>query len=76
MNNILNSIWVRRIIILILFYFLCVVFLGCASSSKVEIAPGETVKVIIVVPKKETPKERWNWKTREYLRKEKKEVKK
>ena len=47
--------------------------IGCASSTKVEVEPGESAQIIIVEPKKEVPKERWNWKMREYLRKEKKE---
>jgi len=52
------------------------IVVGCASNTKVEIEPGESAQIIIVEPKKEVPKERWNWKVREYLRKEKKEDKK
>ena len=52
--------------------FVLMVF-GCASSTKVEIEPGESVELIIVEPQKETPKNLWNWKTREYLRRKKKE---
>ena len=48
-------------------------FCGCATNTKVEIEPGESAQLIIVEPKKEASKERWNWKMREYLRKEKKE---
>ena len=51
-------------------------FCGCATNTKVEIEPGESVKLIIVEPKKEVPKERWDWKAREKLRKEQKEVEK
>ena len=49
------------------------IVVGCASNTKVEIEPGESAQIIIVEPKK---KERWNWKVREYLRKEKKETEK
>ena len=56
--------------------FVLIIVVSCASNTKVEIEPGESAQIIIVEPKKEVPKERWNWKTREYLRKEKKEVKK
>ncbi len=63
-----------KLILSIVFVLLIVV--SCASNTKVEIEPGESAQIIIVEPKKETLKERWNWKTREYLRKEKKEVKK
>ena len=61
---------------LILSIVFVLMVIGCASNTKVEIEPGESAQIIIVEPKKETLKERWNWKTREYLRKEKKEVKK
>ena len=44
-----------------------------APKTTIEIGPGESAQIIIVEPKKEVPKERWNWKMREYLRKEKKE---
>ena len=63
-----------KLILSIVFVLLIVV--SCASNTEVEIEPGESAQIIIVEPKKETLKERWNWKTREYLRKEKKEVKK
>ena len=61
---------------LILSIVFVLMVIGCASNTKVEIEPGESAQIIIVEPKKETLKERWNWKTREYLRKEKKEMKK
>lgn len=57
---------------IISFVFVLMV-ISCASSTKVEIEPGESAQIIIIEPKKEVPKERWNWKMREYLRKEKKE---
>ena len=47
---------------------------SCTPSVIVEIEPNEAVEIIIVEPKKETPKERWDWKSREKVRKEKKEV--
>ena len=56
--------------------FVLIIVVSCASNTKVEIEPGESAQIIIVEPKKEVPKERWNWKVREYLRKEKKEDKK
>ena len=56
--------------------FVLIVVVSCASNTKVEIEPGESAQIIIVEPKKEVPKERWDWKMREYLRKEKKEDKK
>ena len=45
-----------------------------APKTTIEIEPGESVELITVEPKKETPKERWDWRLREELRKEKKEV--
>ena len=56
--------------------FVLIIVVSCASNTKVEIEPGESAQIIIVEPKKEVSKKRWNWKMREYLRKEKKEVKK
>ena len=47
--------------------------IGCASSTKVAIEPGESVELIIVEPQKETSKNLWNWKAREELRRENKE---
>ena len=52
------------------------VVISCTPSVIVEIEPNETVGIVIVEPKKETPKERWDWKSREKVRKEKKEDKK
>ena len=46
---------------------------SCASKTTVVIEPGESVELIIVEPKKETPKNLWNWQAREELRKKKKE---
>ena len=63
-------------LILLSIMFVLIIVVSCASNTEVEIEPGESAQIIIVEPKKETSKERWNWKTREYLRKEKKEVKK
>ena len=55
-------------------FALSVVFVvSCAPSTKVEIEPGESVELIIVEPQKETPKNLWNWKAREELRRENKE---
>ena len=45
-----------------------------APKTTIEIEPGESVELITVEPKKEIPKERWDWKSREKVRKEKKEV--
>ena len=70
---------------LILFSVMFVlIVVGCVSNTEVEIEPGESAQIIIVEPKKEVSKERkkevskerWNWKVREYLRKEKKETEK
>ena len=47
-----------------------------APKTTIEIEPGESVELITVEPKKETPKERWDWRSREKVRKEKKEVEK
>ena len=49
--------------------------IGCASSTKVEVEPGESVKLIIVEPQEEAIERtlKWDWKTREYLRRKKKE---
>ena len=46
--------------------------ISCTPSVTVEIEPNETVGIVIVEPKKETPKERWDWRSREKVRKEKK----
>ena len=56
---------------IISFVFVLMV-IGCASSTKVEIEPGESAQIIIIEPKK---KERWGWKMREYLRLERQKVK-
>ena len=56
-----------KLIISIVFVLMVI---GCASSTKVEIEPGESVELIIVEPQKETPKSLWNWKAREELRRE------
>ena len=56
-----------KLIISIVFVLMVI---GCASSTKVEIGPGESVELIIVEPQKETPKSLWNWKAREELRRE------
>ena len=56
-----------KLIISIVFVLMVI---GCASSTKVEIEPGESVELIIVEPQKETPKNLWNWKAREELRRE------
>ena len=65
---------------IIITFVLSVVFtmtvVGCATNTIVEIEPGESVEIVIVEPKKETPKERWDWRSREKVRKEKKEVEK
>ena len=50
--------------------------IGCASSTKVEVEPGESAQIIIVEPQKETPTNLWNWRAREELRKKQKEDKK
>jgi len=54
-------------------FIFVLMFCGCATNTKVEIEPGESIELIIVEPKKEISKKRWNWKMREYSRKEKKE---
>ena len=58
--------------ILITFVLSLLVFVlivvSCTPSAKVVIEPGESVKIIIVEPKKETSKERWNWRSREKSR--------
>ena len=65
---------------IIITFMLSLVFamtvVSCTPNVTVGIEPNETVEVIIVEPKKETPKERWDWKSREKVRKEKKEVSK
>ena len=76
MNNNFWSLCIRKTIVMVIFYFLCIMYLGCTTSTIVEIEPNETVEVIIVEPKKEVPKERWDWKSREKVRKENKEDKK
>jgi hypothetical protein len=50
--------------------------IGCASSTKVEVEPGESAQIIIVEPQKEPPTNLWNWRAREELRKKQKEDKK
>ena len=50
--------------------FVLIIVVSCASTTKVEIEPGESVELIIVEPQKETPKSLWNWKAREELRRE------
>ena len=45
-----------------------IVVVGCTPSTKVEIEPGESVEIIIVEPKKETSKKRWDWRSREKVR--------
>ena len=49
-----------------------------APKTTIEIEPGESVKLIIVEPQEEAIERtlKWDWKTREYLRRKKKEVKK
>ena len=47
-----------------------------APKTTIEIEPGESVGIVMVEPKKEIPKERWDWRSREKVRKEKKEVEK
>ena len=76
MNNNFWSLCIRKIIVMVIFYFLCIMYLGCTTSTIVEIEPGESVELIIVEPQKETPKSLWNWKAREELRKKQKEDKK
>ncbi len=45
---------------------------SCATENTVVIEPGESAELIIVEPKKETPKVRWDWRSREKVRKDKK----
>ena len=61
-----------KLIISIVFVLMVI---GCASSTKVEIEPGESVELIIVEPQEEAIERtlKWDWKTREYLRRKKKE---
>ena len=49
-----------------------------APKTTIEIEPGESVKLIIVEPQEEAIERtlKWDWKTREYLRRKKKEDKK
>ena len=49
-----------------------------APKTTIEIEPGESVKLIIVEPQEEAIERtlKWDWKTREYLRRKKKENKK
>ena len=47
-----------------------------APKTTIEIEPGESVELIIVEPKEETPTTLWNWREREELRKKKKGDKK
>ena len=65
---------------IIITFMLSLVFamavITCTPSVIVEIEPGESVELVIVEPKTETPKERWDWRSREKVRKEKKEVSK
>ena len=65
---------------IIITFMLSLVFamtvVSCTPNVTVEIEPNETVGIVIVEPKKEVPKERWDWKSREKVRKEKKEDKK
>ena len=46
-----------------------------APKTTIEIEPGESVKLIIVEPQEEAIERtlKWDWKTREYLRRKKKE---
>ena len=46
-----------------------------APKTTIEIEPGESVKLIIVEPQEEAIERtlEWDWKTREYLRRKKKE---
>jgi hypothetical protein len=60
-------------LILLSIVFVLIIVVSCASTTKVEIEPGESVELIIVEPQKETPKSLWNWKAREELRKKRKE---
>ena len=65
-----------KLILRLSIVFVLILVVSCASNTEVDIGPGESAQIIIVEPKKEVPKERWNWKVREYLRKEKKETEK
>ena len=48
MNNNFWSLCIRKIIVMVIFYFLCIMYLGCTTSTIVEIEPNETTKIIIV----------------------------